>query len=46
MSRKRKEDDKVVIVGRCTTDYYTDTRKLDFLYHKLENSKVTITESE
>lgn len=46
MSRKRKEDDKVVIVGRRANDYYTDTRKLDFLYRKLENLEVTITESE
>lgn len=46
MSRKRKEDDKVVIVGRRANDYYTDTRKLDFLYRKLENSKVAITEFE
>lgn len=46
MSRKRKEDDNIVIVGRCANDYYTDTRKLDFLYRKLETSKVAITEFE
>ena len=32
---KQFEDDKVVILGRTSDDYFKDTRKLDFLMGRL-----------